>query len=146
MPGFAAVLVEAVAPLCLHDMDAAVKLLGLQDELAVSYSLFDYIAEVLELCLSGKTSVDKTLKKIASSPSDYTHGAVAAAEVMLKPKNSAQKLVRQLAEYVTENSSKLSPADLATFKNWGFAARDGETVLVVLDAGLNGDVAKKWYS
>ena len=126
-------------------MDAAVKLLGLQNELRVSYSLFDYIYSVLEFCLSRRTSVAKTLEKIASSPDDYTHGAVAVAEVMLKPKSQAQKLLRQLAEYVTENSSKLSPSDLATFKNWGFATRDGKIVLVVLDAGLNDDVAREWY-
>jgi len=49
--------------------------------------------------------------------------------------------IRSLIEFYREFGGKeLLYQDLQTVKNWGLAIRDGEQVLVVIDAGFNEEV------
>ena len=40
---------------------------------------------------------------------------------------------------------KLGMSDICSLENYGIVNRDGNPLIVVLDSGFNGDVAKKYY-
>ena len=55
-----------------------------------------------------------------------------------KPKTMAEKALRSLAEFYDEyTEDDLIPDDLEEIENWGLTVRNGQEVLVVIDAGFS---------
>ena len=75
------------------------------------------------------------------------HGAAHFIDNLMNNGSRAFDAIRSLIEFYREFGGKeLLYQDLQTVKNWGLAIRDGEQVLVVIDAGFNEEVLNQYYS
>ena len=66
--------------------------------------------------------------------------------VILQPHSIAQKTFSNLARWCLANVDKIDVIDFSNIENWGFVAREGEIVPIVIDAGFSPAVQKMFYS
>ena len=105
------------------------------------------IADMLELVAKNAEdgyTFDETMEFICSYMTD-DRGWQKTADMVLSPMNPAQRVLSKLFKYVSDNSSKIDPADFAALENWGFAIREGQVVPIVLDAGFSPEVRDEYY-
>lgn len=66
--------------------------------------------------------------------------------VILQPHTIAQKTFSNLAKWCLANVDKIDVIDFSNIENWGFVAREGEIVPIIIDVGFSPAVQKMFYS
>ena len=146
--GYAAILVECISPCHEEDEDKVdermQKHLGIS--LESSYTC-EAIGEMLEYVVDHmEGSLTSIFTKIMNDESsDRVEAWSILAAAILKPKNEAQKVLRELAKFSLAHKEDFLPGDITSVENWGFGIRNGQVVPIVLDAGFSEDVWKAYY-
>lgn len=66
---------------------------------------------------------------------------------LVQPKTLAEKALRSLFDFYDNYSlDELLVGDLESIENWGISIRDGQKVLVIIDAGFSEDVWQQHYN
>lgn len=145
---YAAILVECISP-CNEDDEDKVdermqKCLNLKiDSAYVCEAIGEMLEYVVDHMEGSLTSIFTKIKNDESSDRVEAWSILAAA--ILRPKNEAQKVLRELAKFSLAHKEDFLPGDITSVENWGFGIRNGQVVPIVLDAGFSEDVWKEYY-
>ena len=107
----------------------------------------ELIASQLELvakCAEDGWTFDEIMEEVCDRRTS-DKGWQKTADMVLSPRNPAQRILSKLYEYVADNSSSIDPVDFGSLDNWGFAIREGQLVPIVLDAGFSPEVRDEYY-
>lgn len=151
--GFEALLVECCSP-CRND---SVSVNRVKQAFEIEYDAVIDVTDAIALVLDKAASYapgdfeaiyESMLQDIDAE--DFTEKRKEmyrnVIEAMLHPQSIAQKILNSLARWCLANVDKIDVVDFGNIENWGFVAREGEMVPVVLDVGFSPAVQKMFYS
>ncbi len=91
--------------------------------------------------------LDVIVDAVMSDLDDECFAQENVLRAIAKPETMAAKALRSLAEFYDEHSEdELITYDLDEIENWGLTVRDGQEVLVVIDAGFSEQIYRDFYS
>lgn len=74
-------------------------------------------------------------------------GCAEFAKQLVEQKREADKAMHSLLQFYRDYGSKeLVVGDLRNPENWGYAVRKGQSVMLVIDAGLDETISEMFYS